>query len=159
MFAKPQAEHHWLAALNGEWTSISECVTGPGEPPSKTEGKVSIRSLGGMWMVAEMVGPSMEGGTWTSIMTLGYDIKSQKYVGTFVGEMMDFMWVYNGSVDESGRKLVLNATGPKFDGSGFGEYRDSIEIRDADHWVLTSHMKQEDGTWTQFMEAHHTRVK
>jgi uncharacterized protein DUF1579 len=45
-------------------------------------------------------------------MTLGYDPEKKQYVGTWVGSMMSYLWVYDGSLDAEEKVLTLNAEGP-----------------------------------------------
>jgi hypothetical protein len=93
-------------------------------------------------------------------MTLGYDPTKKKYVGTFIGSMMTYLWVYEGELDASGKKLVLNAEGPHFVEAGkMAKYRDTIEFLSDDHRTLTSHMLGDDGQWNHFMTAHYRRKK
>jgi hypothetical protein len=100
------------------------------------------------------------GGPATTLMTLGYDPQKQRYVGTWIGSMMTYLWVYDGEMDAAGKVLTLNAKGPSMAGDGTtGQYRDVIEMRSGDHRVLTSHVLAEDGTWQQFMTAHYRRKK
>ena len=40
-----------------------------------------------------------------------------------------------------------------------GQVQDVIEIKAADHRILTSHRLGEDGNWQQFMTAHYRRTK
>ncbi len=158
MFATPQAEHHWLNQLVGDWNFEHRCVM-PDGAESVTPGKMHCRTLGGMWLICESSGQSDDGGTWGSVMTLGFDTAKNQYVGTFIGSMMTNIWHYLGVLDESAKKLPLNSEGPKFDGSGIGQYRDTIEIIDADTWRFTSEILQDDGRWVQFMDGKHVRSK
>ena len=73
--------------------------------------------------------------------------------------MMTFLWSYSGSLDESGKSLVLDAEGPSFTGNGTAKYQDRIEFVNDDHRVLTSQALGEDGQWHQFMTAHYRRKK
>lgn len=157
MFAKPEAQHHWLDPLVGNWSFEHDC-TMPDGSTNKTPGKMVCRSLGGLWVVCESTGSSDEGGEWSSIMTVGYDPARGRYVGTFIGSMMTNIWHYEGLVDESGKRLPLDCEGPKFDGSGTCQYRDTIEIVDNDTWLLTSELQTDDGTWVKFMTGTHTRA-
>ena len=159
MFAQPQAEHHWLEQLVGEWKFESACRMSADQPPMTSRGTASCRSLGGLWSLIESEGESPEcGGGWKAMMTIGYDPLSGGFVGSFIGSMMTNLWVYHGALDASQRRLVLDTTGPKCDGSGTARYQDIIEIVEPDHWVLASQMLGEDGKWTQFMEAHYRRT-
>jgi hypothetical protein len=156
MFAKPQTEHVWLEQLIGEWEFEHRC-TMPDGTVSATPGKMVCRSLGGMWLICESHGEAEEGGPWSSIMTLGFDPAKNQYVGTFIGSMMANLWVYHGIMDPSGKRLPLAAQGPKFDGSGVGEYRDTIEIVDKDSWLFSSELLSDDGQWVKFMDGKHVR--
>lgn len=159
MFAKPQAEHAWLQKLVGDWNTEGECQMGPDKPTMKTTGYASASSLGGLWILVESGGKSPEGDDWKCLMTLGYDPEKQRYIGTFVGGMMTHMWHYEGTVDASGRRLVLDTEGPNFDEGGTSPYQDIVEWVDDDHWILKSQIKTADGNWKPFMESHHRRKK
>ena len=52
MFAKPQSEHQWLDQLVGEWTFEHECQM-PDGSTSNAPGKMTCRSLGGLWLICE----------------------------------------------------------------------------------------------------------
>ena len=155
-----QKEHHWLQKLVGEWDMEAEASMSPGEPPAKTTGTESVRSLGGLWIVAEGEGEMPGGGTGTSVMTLGYDPQKKRYVGTWVGSMMANLWLYDGSLDAGEKVLTLNSEGPGMSGDGtLAKYKDVIELKSDDHRVLTSHVQGEDGSWQPFMTAHYRRRK
>ncbi len=156
MFAKPQTEHEWLEQLVGDWSLEHSCQM-PDGGRSTTTGKMICRSLGGMWLICESSGESPGGGSWSSIMTLGFDPAQNQYVGTFIGSMMAYIWPYHGVLDSSGKRLPLLSQGPKFDGSGIGQFRDTIEIIDAHTWLFMSELESEDGSFMQFMSGKHTR--
>jgi hypothetical protein len=83
-----------------------------------------------------------------------------KFVGTFIGSMMTNLWVYEGELDASGKKLVLDAEGPSFaDPTKTARYKDTVEILSPDHRTLSSQYLAEDGTWHHFMTAHYHRKK
>lgn len=150
MFEKPTPAHEWFQPLLGEWEFEHECQSPEG--PSKERGRVSARSLGGLWFLLEY---HTEG--WNSLFTLGYNPLKQRYQGSFVASMMSHLWLYDGQLDESGQ-LVLDAEGPRFDGKGMARYQDCLEIVSPDHWVLRSRMLGDDGQWVQFMEGHQRRL-
>ncbi|MGV3484386.1 MAG: DUF1579 domain-containing protein [Planctomycetaceae bacterium] len=157
MFAKQQAEHRWLDQLIGSWNFEHHCRM-PDGTESKAPGTMMCRSLGGMWLICESSGQSDESGPWSSIMTLGYDPAQKQYVGTFIGSMMANIWPYHGVIDESEKRLPLYSEGPKFDGSGVGQYRDTIELIDADTWLFSSEWLADDGQWVEFLVAKHIRA-
>jgi hypothetical protein len=156
MEVQRQQEHRWLERLVGEWTSEMEAVMKPGDPPETFTGTESVRSLDGLWVLCE---GQPSGGASTTIMTLGYDTAKGRYVGTFIGSMSTYMWVYEGTVDAGGNALTLETEGPSFaDESRMAKYRDTIEFRGDDHRVLSSTMQGEDGGWQQVMEVHYRRA-
>ncbi|MEX2220250.1 MAG: DUF1579 domain-containing protein [Candidatus Rokuibacteriota bacterium] len=158
--AVPQKEHRWLEKLVGEWTSEGEATMAPGKPPEKFKGTESVRSLGGLWILAEGQGEMPDGGAATTMMTLGYDPNRKRFVGTFIGSMMTHLWVYDGALDAAARVLTLEAEGPSMAAEGqMATYRDVIEFKSDDLRVLTSHVRSDDGTWQGFMTANYRRKK
>jgi hypothetical protein len=154
----PQKEHRWLERLLGDWTSEAEATMEPGKPPETFRGTEHVRSLGGLWILAEGRGEMPGAGEAQTLMTLGYDPRTGRYVGTWVGSMMSHLWVYDGRLDAAGRVLTLEAEGPAMaDQSRLARYRDVITFESDDQRVLTSHVLDEDGKWQQFMTAHYRR--
>lgn len=160
---KPQIqleEHKWLQQLVGNWTMESEAVMGPDQPTLKSTGKESVRTIGGIWFLGEGEMTMPDGDPATTLITLGYDPKKGKYIGTWVGSMMNHLWVYSGTMSDDKKTLMLDAEGESMAGDGtIALYRDSITIVGADHRTMTSQMRDDKGNWTQFMEARYTRVK
>lgn len=157
MFSQPQGEHQWLDFLVGDWTFESECNMGPDQPASKSQGKLTAKSLGGLWVICESETPD-EGNVWRSQLVIGYDPEQNTYIGTFIASMMTHLWIYSsGQIDETGNLLTLEARGPRMDGSGMEDYRDHIEKVDDNHWILWSQMRVGED-WAKFMEAHYHRA-
>ena len=158
-FPQPQAEHAWLKQFVGEWETTAEASMGPGQPPMTCKGTMSSRMLGGFWMISESKAEVM-GAPMTAVLTIGYDPQTKKYVGTWVDSMMNHLWRYEGSVDESGKKLTLEAEGPNFLAAGkTARFRDAYEFKSADHIVTTASMQGEDGKWITFMKGDARRKK
>ena len=157
---EPQKEHQWLHRLVGEWTFESECSVAADQPPIKSTGWETVRSLGGLWTIGEGASEVPEGGMCDSIMTLGYDPQSKRFVGTFIASMMTHLWPYNGTLDASGNVLTLDTEGPSFAGDGtIAKYQDIIEFLDNDHRTLSSQILGADSQWKPFMKAHYRRKK
>ncbi len=160
MKTEPQNEHHWLQKLVGEWTYESEAAPGSGKPPEKFRGTERVRSLQGLWILAEGQGEMPEGGVATMMLTLGYDTQKKRFVGTWIGSMMTHLWVYEGTLDPPGKVLTLNTEGPDMSAEGkMVKYQDVIDLVSDDHRVLTSQMLGEDGKWNRFMTSHYKRKK
>lgn len=158
MKGEPQDEHQWLQRLVGEWTSEAEMNMTPDDPPVKTKGTESVRSLGGLWILAEGQGEMPGGGSATMMMTLGYDPQKKRYLGTWVGSMMTHMWVYDGVLDGTGNVLTLDTEGPSMAGDGkMSKYQDVIEFKSDEYRILSSQVLGEDGKWNRFMTAHYRR--
>jgi len=157
-FPQPQKEHEWLKQLAGEWDAEGECVMGPGQPPMKMKATITGRTLGAFWAMTEIRG-DMAGTQMTGVMTVGYDPEKKKYVGTWVDSMTNHLWHYTGSVDESGKKLTLEAVGPDMTQPGKKmNYRDVWEVKDKDHIVMTSACEK-DGKWFTFATNNLRRKK
>jgi hypothetical protein len=155
---KPQKEHTWLERFTGDWDTVTE-VKPFGQQESVTlKGEEHSRMIGGFWLLAESKG-EMLGTPFTGIMTLGYDPKSEKYIGTWVDSMTDYMWQYTGSVE--GKKLTLESKGPcplKPPGT-LVNFRETLELKDKDHKVFTSSFQDDDGTWKELVTINSTRKK
>lgn len=156
--AEPQKEHDWLSKLVGNWACEMECSMGPDKPIMKTTATESVRSLGGLWTIGEGTCDGPDGEPMSSVMTLGYDPQKKKFVGTFVASMMTHLWIYEGTLDASGKVLTLDTEGPSPTGDGSTmRYQDIIEFVSDDHRTLRSQTPGEDGAWHEFMVAHYRR--
>ncbi len=150
-FPVPQPEHRWLERFVGQWVTENESVVEPGKPAMKCQGTMNARMLGGFWVITE-VENNMMGTKVNAIQTIGYDPQRKKYVGTWVDSMMNHLWQYSGTVDETGRTLTLEAEGPSFLEEGkTGQFRDTYEFKTKDHIVVTSSMRDKEGNWVTFM--------
>ena len=139
--------------IEGEFTMA------PDQPPMKTTGRETVRSLGGLWMIAEGVGET-NGGDSQSVMTLGFNPQTRRFVGTFISSGMTHLWPYDGALDASNHKLTLDSEGPSFAGDGtLAKYQDIIEFLSDDHRTLAAQVLGADGKWQPFMKTHYRRIK
>jgi hypothetical protein len=162
MQAELQAEHRWLQRLVGEWTFEVETrdLKAPDQPPVRTTGTESVRAIGGLWMVAEGQSAMPDGGVGTALMTLGYDPRTRRFVGTFLSSTMAHLWVCDGWLDAAERVLTLEAEGPSLAGDGtLRKFRDVITLESDDHRVMTAHVLGDNGEWHQFMTARYRRKR
>jgi hypothetical protein len=73
---------------------------------------------------------------------------------------MTHLWIYNGSLDATGRILTLDAEGPSFAGDGaMAKYQDIIEFENDDLRTLSSQILGPDGQWFRFMTACYRRTR
>jgi hypothetical protein len=160
MKVEPRKQHQWLQRLVGQWTFESECAGGPDQPAQKLRGSETVRCIGGVWIVCEGQGEMPGGGTGSMIMTLGFDPRTSRFVGTWIGSMMANLWIYDGELDAAEKVLTLNSEGPDFQSEGkLSKYRDVIEIIDNDRRVMRSSAPGPDGKWHQFMTVEFRRTK
>jgi len=161
MNTQPEKEHGWLQKLVGEWVYQGEALE-PGKPLWKFEGRAVVRSVGGFWIIAEETGDMPGGGPaqMQMITTLGFNPRTGRFVGTWIGSMMGHLWVYEGFLDESQRVLTLDSEGPSMTEEGkMAKYRDLIEIESDDRRVLRGNFLGADGKWQEMMSSHYRRVK
>ncbi len=159
MNAKSRKEHDWLRQLIGEWTAVHLDPKNPeAEVAPETAWTEHIRPIGDVWIIAESSGPMPGGSTGQMVVTIGYDTSKQQFVGTWIGSMMDMIWHYTGTLDESGRVLTLDTEGPTMDGSGrLVKMQDIIEIVDENEYIMRGRERRDDGSWNEFMRMRYTR--
>lgn len=145
--------HKWLKKFVGEWTCTNQGI-GAAESESVTgTGSMSSRMIGDYWVVNEMKG-DMGGFTFTGLQTIGYDAKKQKFTATWIDSVMDYRWIYEGTLDEKENKIVFDAEGPSFTGDGTtGQYRDIYEFKSDDDIIVLSQGKNSEGKWITFMSG------
>ena len=144
-------EHAVLKRFEGEWKVTSKTNESPDVPAQVVEGHISSKMLGELWVINEMSSKLGET-TVRGVQTLGYDPKQKKYIGTWVDSMTNRMWHYQGTLDDSGKILTLEAEGPGIAGEGSkAMYRDVYEFKTEDHIIATSKVQGDDGEWITFM--------
>jgi hypothetical protein len=152
---KPEKEHEWLKALEGEFSVESECTMKPGEPPMKFKGNSSAKSLGGFHVIVENKAEIM-GQPWTGVLTLGFDPAKKKYVGTWVDSFSSYQWKYEGAVDAAGKVLTMDTEGPDCMTGKIMKFREKIELTGKEGYVFTSE-RHDDGKWTRLVRVVYTR--
>lgn len=164
MMTEPTAEHRWLQQFVGEWTAESRMVNAPGADGTPAEDTVSkatetVRAIGPFWVQFESKGNFPGCGDATLQLTLGYDVRNKRFVGTWLGSMMSELWIYDITRDASGNVLTMAVEGPSMSGEGTSNYRDVIEWKSPDHRRMTSWSEGENGEWRCFMECDYRRVR
>jgi hypothetical protein len=155
----PTAEHELLKQFAGEWSMKATAVAAPGEVPMTSEGSESAKMLGGFWLVCRGEG-SMHSTPVSSLLTVGYDPETKKYIGTFVCSVDSTLWKYTGSREAKGNKLVLETEGPiPHDPSKKAKFREILELVGPDHKVFTSYIQGEDGKLVEFAKIDYRRKK
>ena len=149
-FPTPTDEHKWLKKFVGTWEVASKAKMGEDLPAMESTATMKSEMLGEFWLVNTMDG-NVGGMTFRGIQTIGFDAKKKKYVGTWVDSVNNYLWHYEGTVDDSGKKIVLEAEGPNMmDPGKMSKYRDAYEFKGDDVMIATSSIQGEDGKWTTF---------
>ena len=156
---EPDKNHAWLKQFEGTWETTSEGQVAEGQPAVEMTGRIESRMIGEFWVINKMTadfgGMTMEGS-----QTIGFDKKKGKFIGTWVDMSSGFMWHYEGSLDESGKILTLQAEGPSMSQPGeTANYRDIYEFVSDFEVKLTSSMESETGEWVVFMSGVSRKVK
>ncbi|MCA9303939.1 MAG: DUF1579 domain-containing protein [Phycisphaerales bacterium] len=151
-------QHRWLHKFLGDWQYEATCPGGPDGGEMSFKGTEHVRMIGDAWIHG--VGKTEVGGEeHEMLITVGYDTRKNKYVGSWTGSMMTHLFVYEGWVEEDGRTLVLESTGPSMmDPTKDCTYRDITEFKTDDHRAFRSEMLGDDGKWTQIMSFDMYRV-
>jgi hypothetical protein len=157
--AEPNRQHRWLQQLVGDWIVSVKHMEAAGMGGQEPFGTEQMRPVGGLWVVGHGEMDMGDGSTFQSRLTLGYDAARQRFVGTWIDTVQTHMFVYEGTLDDSGRQLTLSTKGPSFTQPGtLASYRDVIRIVDADTRTLTSYAKGQDDQWIEFMTATYRRA-
>jgi hypothetical protein len=156
MPAEPLAEHRWLHRLLGNWRFEHEFQNEDGTPGMWT-GTESVVPFGDVWVRCEGESVTPGGTPMRSLMTLGFNPATNRYVGTWIGTVMTHQWVYDGQVE--GESLLLDSYGPDMEDPSVTQlYRDVIEWVDDGHRRLRAMVQQADGSWNEFMVTDYYRT-
>ena len=159
MATRPVQEHQWLQKLVGEWRVETEMTMAPGQPGQKSEGRESVKSLGGLWAFGEGKTTMPDGTAMTHYSALGYDVSFKEYRGCWFASMSSHLWKLVGELSADGKVMTFHCVGPNMTKEGeTANYRDVVEILDEDHRTLTSYGQDDHGEWQECMKAHYTRI-
>lgn len=160
MFSQPTNQHQWLKQFLGKWTFETACDMGPDQPPMKSTGEEEYLPLGDLWVIGSGQSQMPDKSPAFSRTTLGFNPKKQKFVGTFIASMMDYLWIYEGAIDDREIKISLETIGPNFGSPDqkLVDYLDVYEFEGSSRRYLKSFQRSPEGEWKQFMEAVYTKV-
>jgi hypothetical protein len=155
----PVKQHEMLQKLAGEWEVNTELSMGPGGEKIKFEATENFRKLGPFWIIGESKGTAGDMKV-ESKLTLGYDLNTNKVVGSWIDSVQSYQWVYEGEFDDTGKVLTLNTTGPcPLKPGTMSKFKEVLELKDDNTRLFTSSMQQEDGTWMEIMSVESRRKK
>lgn len=149
-------QHAWLQRWIGAWSIEGQCPAEAGNEPTQMRGREVVRAVGDLWIVGEASGAAPDGETYSAVLTIGFDPKKNRFVGTWVGSMMTHLWVYDGWL--IGDELTLEAEGDSFAAPGtMTKYRDITELASDNERRMRSEMLDPKGQWQQIMSAVYRR--
>jgi hypothetical protein len=141
-------EREWVQQFVGEWEAES----------SGTKVIDTARRLG-PWVIVD-IKVEINDSPLTGMLTVGFDSHKKKYVGTWIDSKTNYLWVYEGAVDSTGKVLTLETEGPNPMVPGkLVKAKDVHKFIDKDHRSLTSSMLGEDGKWHTFQTVDYRRKK
>ncbi len=134
------AGFEWLKQFEGTWATAYN-------------GNMSSRILGEKWLLNEL---SVAG--VSSVQTIGYDAEKKQFIGTWIDSTSSFIWKYTGSLDSTGKILILEAEGPDLsDPTKTRQYRDTYEFKSENEIAAVSQMLNDKGAWQTFSKGKMTR--
>jgi len=139
------AQHAWLKKFLGSWIFEGEAQTGPDQPPFQFSGTEDTVAVGDLWVVGAGAGAAMP---FFYRLTLGYDPKKSKVVGSWVDSMHAHLWVYEGGIE--GETLVLETEGPAPCGQ-LTKFRETTEFPDPSTRIFTSSIMTPEGDFAPLM--------
>ena len=158
MGTKPLKEHEWLNKLVGEWKTEAEMVMGPDKPKATSQGTESVKNLGGLIALGHGKAKMPNGDPFEMYSALGYDVTFKEYRSCNIMSVSSHIWNYRGKLSSDGKTMTLDCVGPSMTSDGTANYRDVIEIQDANHRTLTSYWEGENGKYEEMMKVRYTRA-
>ena len=128
---KPTQEHEWLKGRIGTWDATINCPA-MGEP---TKGTETTKAFGDFTIQSEFQG-TMMGKPFTGLSLMTYDPAKKKYVSTWCDTMMPAIFVQEGTMDASGKKLTSTGEGANMEGA-IVDYTSVLEVTGPDTATFT----------------------
>ena len=156
---EPAPQREWLKQWVGEWEYDNVSEVAPGQPPLRFSGTESVSMIGAYWLLAQNRAV-VEGARFAAVLTLGYDAGAEKYTGTWVDSNSDYMWTYEGMLNEADGSLILSTEGPALDNPNImTRYREVISFKTPDHKVHKGAYRTKDNEWIPFLTINYRRMK
>lgn len=130
LMPKPTKEHQWLKSRIGTWDCTMTCqMMGP------SKGVETTKAFGDFTITSEFKGDMM-GQPFTGMSFMTYDPIKKKYVSTWCDTMMPAIFVSEGTMDATGKKLTSTGKGANMEGT-IVDHTLVLEIKSDDEAVFT----------------------
>ncbi|MFO0984581.1 MAG: DUF1579 domain-containing protein [Planctomycetota bacterium] len=154
---QPTKFHGYLKAQVGTWDATVKMMM-PGAPPSEDHAVATNTMIGDLWLVEDFKG-SFGGMPFSGRGITGYDSHKNKYVGTWVDSMVDYLIVVEGTADATGKVRTITYEAPSQTGPGMEKHRDVTELKDNDTILLSMYTTGADGKEAMTMQITYKRRK
>jgi hypothetical protein len=127
---KPTKEHEWLKGHIGTWEANVSCpMMGNSKGTQKTE------AFGSFTVKSEFQG-EWDGKPFKGMSFMTYDPAKGKYVSTWCDDSMPGIFMSEGTVDASGKKLTMTGKGANMEGK-IVDWTNVLEIKSPDEHTFT----------------------
>ena len=107
---QPTEEHKVLEQEVGTWNAKGKMWMPGSSEATEFEGVETNRSIGGMWIVSDFKG-NFFGQPFEGHATMGYNLKTKKYVGRWMDNMSAYTSEMEGTYDADTKTLTMNSSG------------------------------------------------
>ncbi len=153
----PSPEHNLLVGSVGVWDVKTKHFMEPGKPAMEGTAVDTVRAIGGFWTVSDFRSEFF-GQPFVGQCTMGFDPTRKVYRMTWVDSMSHFLFLMEGTMDASGKKMTLTGKGPSMMGDGMCDWRSVMTFQGEDQQLLQMYMGTPMGEF-MFMEHLYTRRK
>lgn len=109
-YANPGPQHQALSPLAGSWKTVTKMFMGPGEPQVSEGTCERTWVMGGRYLVSNYRG-TFEGNPFEGMELLGYDLRKQQYVSTWIDNMgTGIALSENGTMDPTTKSITMDMT-------------------------------------------------
>ena len=153
----PDDHHKELAKFEGVWTAKTKVWMQPGTEPMMSEGKAVNRMvMNGRFLMMDYEG-NMMGMPFKGVGMNGFDKASKMYQSTWIDDMSTAITLYQGTVDESGKMIMMaKMTDPMTGGTKISKSISWFENDTTHHFEM--YEAGEDGKEKKIMEIVYTRT-
>jgi hypothetical protein len=150
---KPTKEHEWLKNRIGTWEATVSCPM-MGEP---TKGTETTKAFGEFTIQSEFSG-TMMGEAFTGLSLMTYDPIKKKYVSTWCDTVMPAIFVQEGTMDASGKKLTCSGKGANMEGAVV-DHTSVLEVTGPDSATFTMYESSKGANDPSAMRIEYKRKK